>query len=204
MLQVVVKLNFSNTPFILATNIRKTCVATLALGSWPKQGLARLRAKREAHESHHMLLGVQKVWGSEPSYSHCGSSSPKWTFESSDSDYKGQNPSVWKVFYIIGNLSKHKCLKWACMTHLNIWNTSYGQKRPRVKLTIWPLTTKSRESTPFLGVQVACNILLERFQQKIQVCFRSHCNQRSSRKVMGPQNHENPNRGNFETPTWES
>jgi hypothetical protein len=24
---------------------------------------------------------------------------------------------------------KHRCLKWACITHLDIWNTSYGQKK---------------------------------------------------------------------------
>ncbi len=24
---------------------------------------------------------------------------------------------------------KRRCLKWACMTHLDIWNTSYGQKK---------------------------------------------------------------------------
>jgi hypothetical protein len=35
-------------------------VATPALGSRPKQGLARLWAKREARGSHLMLLGVQK------------------------------------------------------------------------------------------------------------------------------------------------
>jgi hypothetical protein len=35
----------------------KASVATLALGSRPKQRLARLRAKREARESHLMLLG---------------------------------------------------------------------------------------------------------------------------------------------------
>jgi len=33
-------------------------VATLALGSRPRQGLANLQAKREAHESRRMLLGV--------------------------------------------------------------------------------------------------------------------------------------------------
>jgi hypothetical protein len=33
-------------------------VVTLTLGSWLRQGLARLRAKREARESRHMLLGV--------------------------------------------------------------------------------------------------------------------------------------------------
>jgi len=26
---------------------------------------------------------------------------------------------------------KCECLKWACMTHLDIWNTSYGQKKGR-------------------------------------------------------------------------
>jgi hypothetical protein len=36
-------------------------VATLALGSRPRQGVARLRAKRETRESLHMLLGVQRV-----------------------------------------------------------------------------------------------------------------------------------------------
>jgi hypothetical protein len=33
------------------------------------------------------------------------------------------------VFYTIGKLLKHKCLKWACIAHLNISNTSYGQKK---------------------------------------------------------------------------
>jgi len=36
-------------------------VATLALGSWPRQGLARSQAKREAQE-------WRKVWGNEPSH----------------------------------------------------------------------------------------------------------------------------------------
>jgi hypothetical protein len=38
----------------------KVDVATLALGSWPKQGLTKVRAKNEAWESHFMLL---EVWG---------------------------------------------------------------------------------------------------------------------------------------------
>jgi len=31
--------------------------------------------------------------------------------------------------YIIKKLLEHKCFKGAHMTHLNIWNTSYGQKK---------------------------------------------------------------------------
>jgi hypothetical protein len=38
--------------------LEKFCIATLALGLRPRQGLARVRAKREAWESHIMLLGV--------------------------------------------------------------------------------------------------------------------------------------------------
>ncbi len=36
-----------------------------------------------------------------------------------------------RVFYIIENLLQRRCLKWACMTHLDISNTSYGQKKGR-------------------------------------------------------------------------
>jgi len=34
-------------------------------------------------------------------------------------------------FYIIGNILKLKCLKSVHITHLDIWNTSYGQKKGR-------------------------------------------------------------------------
>jgi len=33
--------------------------------------------------------------------------------------------------YIIKKLLEHKCLKGACMTHLDIWNTSYDKKKGR-------------------------------------------------------------------------
>jgi hypothetical protein len=35
------------------------------------------------------------------------------------------------VLYIIGKLLERRCLKWARLAHLNIWNTSYGQKKGR-------------------------------------------------------------------------
>ncbi len=40
--------------------------------------------------------------------------------ESLEGNYRGQNPLVWSVIYIIEKLLKHKCLKWAYMTHLDI------------------------------------------------------------------------------------
>jgi hypothetical protein len=43
--------------------------------------------------------------------------------------------------YIIGKLLKRRCLKWARIAHLDIWNTSYGQKKGR--------ESNSRESANF-------------------------------------------------------
>jgi hypothetical protein len=42
-----------------------------------------------------------------------------------------ENLSYWRVFYIIEKKLKHRCPKWACMTHLDICNTSYGQNKGR-------------------------------------------------------------------------
>jgi hypothetical protein len=81
------------------------CVATLALGSRPKQGVPRLQAKRETWESHHMLLRVQKVWGNEPSQSqvnsHVGSYYPKWIPKFSKRNFSGQNSLPQRVLYNI-------------------------------------------------------------------------------------------------------
>jgi hypothetical protein len=42
------------------TSLAMLDVITLTLGLRPRQGLVRMRAKRETQESHLMLLGVQK------------------------------------------------------------------------------------------------------------------------------------------------
>jgi hypothetical protein len=36
------------------------CVATLVLGSQPRQGLRKVRVKNETQESHFMFLGVEE------------------------------------------------------------------------------------------------------------------------------------------------
>jgi hypothetical protein len=54
---------------------------------------------------------------------------PKRTSESSEHNCKGQNPLHGRVLYIIEKLLKCRCLKWACIAHLDICNTSYGQKK---------------------------------------------------------------------------
>jgi hypothetical protein len=42
---------------------------------------------------------------------------------------RGQNSLDWIFFCIIRKLLERTCLKWACMTHLETSNTSYGQKK---------------------------------------------------------------------------
>jgi hypothetical protein len=82
-----------------------------------------------------MLPRVQRVWGNEPSHSqvssHVGNWSPERTPESLEHNFRGQNSSPWGVIYIIRKLLKCRCLKWALIAHLDIWNTSYGQKKGR-------------------------------------------------------------------------
>jgi hypothetical protein len=51
-----------------------------------------------------------------------------WMFKE---QLQGSNPMAWRVLYTIRKLLKRRCLKWVCMTHLNIWDISYGQKKGR-------------------------------------------------------------------------
>jgi hypothetical protein len=53
----------------------------------------------------------------------------QWTLEILESNFRGQNSMVCDILYIIGNLLERRCLKWACIAHLDIQNTSYGQKK---------------------------------------------------------------------------
>jgi hypothetical protein len=53
----------------------------------------------------------------------------QWTPKTSESDFRGQNSMSCGVIYIIKNLLECRCLKWVRIAHLDIWNTSYGQKK---------------------------------------------------------------------------
>jgi hypothetical protein len=108
-------------------------VTTLAMGSRPRQRLARLRAKKAAWKSHLMFPIMQKSvreWTlTLPNELPFWEFKSQWTSKSSKGDCKGQNPSIQNFLYIIKKLLKHRCLKWAHITHLDISNTSYGQKK---------------------------------------------------------------------------
>jgi hypothetical protein len=70
------------------------------------------------------------MWGR---HSH----SRKWELESSrtpknlEDDCRGQNTSHWGVLYTVGKVLKCRCPKWPCMSHLDIYNPSYEQKKGR-------------------------------------------------------------------------
>jgi hypothetical protein len=51
------------------------------------------------------------------------------------------------VLYIIEKILKRRCLKWARIAHLNIWNVSYGQKKGResnCQFDSWPQKVRNR------------------------------------------------------------
>jgi hypothetical protein len=57
------------------------------------------------------------------------------------------NPLDWRILYIIENLLDCRCLKWAYMTHLDTYNTSYDQKKGResnCQFDSRPLKVKNR------------------------------------------------------------
>jgi hypothetical protein len=69
-----------------------------------------------------------------------------WTIKFLKNSLRGQNSLDRGLHYIVENLLKHKCLKWACMIHLSISNTSYGQKKgqkSKCQFDSWPLKVKN-------------------------------------------------------------
>jgi hypothetical protein len=63
---------------------------------------------------------------------------PKWGLQSPPGLPKFQSSIVgvkntlpWSVLHDIGKLLKCRCRKWPHMSHLDIWNTSYGKKKGR-------------------------------------------------------------------------
>jgi hypothetical protein len=61
----------------------------------------------------------------------------------------------------------------------------WPKERPKVKLAVWFPTIKIQELTWFPYVQVACDIVLESSQWRLQLCFRLHPNQRLAQKSYG-------------------
>jgi len=106
---------------VFVSNVVIVIVATLALGSRPrKKGLKGAGQEECEKEDSHSQVSFP-FWELES----------RWTFERSESNFRGRNTSHWGVIYTIGKLLKCRCLKWARMTYWDICNTSYGKKKGR-------------------------------------------------------------------------
>jgi len=114
-------------PIVIVTSTK--LVVTLTLGSWLRQGCGPRRMPRN-HIS--CSRECRRMWGMTltlPSEFPLWELESQWTIKSSKSNFRDQNALYWGFPYIIEKILKHKCLKWACMTHLDTSNTSYGQKK---------------------------------------------------------------------------
>jgi hypothetical protein len=134
----------------------KLYVVTLALGSQSKQGpyLQRCRPKVKI-ESH---ISYSREWRNVRKWTHILPSGlplweleSRWTSESLEGDYRGQNSLDWKIPYTIRKLLRHKCLKWACMDHMGyLKHKLWSKEGPKVKLAVWLPIIKSQNRPDLL------------------------------------------------------
>jgi hypothetical protein len=77
---------------------------------------------------------VISLWGKCEDETHTPKSGNLESFgtpKNSELDCKGQNTLYWGVLYIVEKILKCRCPKCPRMSHLDIYNTSYGQKKGR-------------------------------------------------------------------------
>jgi hypothetical protein len=79
-----------------------------------------------------------------------------WEFartpKTSEFDCTGQNTLHWGIFYTIRKLSKFRYRKWARMSHLDICNTSYDEKKVRESNWQFDFQPPKVENRPDPGV----------------------------------------------------
>ncbi len=98
----------------------------------------------------HLLNVVTPLWGKCEDETHTPKSGNLEFFgtpKNSELDCRGQNTSHWGVIYTVGKVLKCRCPKWPCMSHLDIYNTSYSQKKGREsnwQFDSWPLKVGNR------------------------------------------------------------
>jgi hypothetical protein len=99
------------------------------------------------------------------------------------------------VLYIIGKLLERKCLEWARITHLDIWNTSYGQKKGRESNCQFDSQPKKIGNNPIYLAADKVQDTIGKLSTRATTLLR---------KVMGLQSHRSPDWYDFKTPTRES
>jgi hypothetical protein len=125
------------------------------------------------------------------------------TFKNLELNCRGQNTLPWTVLYTVGNVLKRRCLKWPLMGHSDICSTSYVWKKGQesnCRESNWQFDSRPLKGW-FPSFQETCDIPLESSQRGLQLCFRPHCNRRSTQEVMHPQSCGTPSCCNFGTPS---
>ncbi len=100
---------------------------------------------------------------------------------------------------------KHRCPTCARMTHLDICNTSYGQKK--VRESNWQFDSRPQKvrHLPYSFVyRWHATHRWKALDEGYNFGFRPHPNLRFAQEVMNSQSCGSPNLNNFGTPTWES
>jgi hypothetical protein len=119
-----------NPIFLIKLKWTMSYVTTLVLGSWPRQNTERCKLGMQPENHIYIPKSVGECEGMNPQIF-------KWILilgivvpmDFSENDLKSQNSLYWNFPYTIGNLLRHKCLKWSCIIHLNIYNINYGWKK---------------------------------------------------------------------------
>jgi hypothetical protein len=99
---------------------------------------------------------------------------------------RGQNPLDWRVPYFVGNFLECRCLKWACMTHLDTSNASYGQKKGREsnwQFDSRSLKVRNRPSSLRVG---AMQHIVGKFSTRATTLFRTSFQSKAFTQNYGP------------------
>jgi hypothetical protein len=153
-----------------------------------------------------MLPGCKRMWENKPSHSQMKfpllELKSWWILEYLESNFKNRKLMDWRVSYTIRKILEFRCPKWGRMTHLDISNTSYDQKKGQE--SNWQFDSRPLKVRNWSNFFMCRRRATYYWKALDEGWFRPHRNRKSAREVMGPQSHENPKCGNSGTPIWES
>jgi hypothetical protein len=96
------------------------------------KGCVSILIKGLGHEKHMLCHNpTLEEWEDDYHTPEMGTWESVGTPKTLEFDCKGWNTSHWGVLYIIGKILKCKCRKWAPISHLDIFSTSYDKKKGR-------------------------------------------------------------------------
>ncbi len=129
-------------------------VTTLTLGSWLRQGHAKVEVGNATRESHSHFQEFGRVWWNDLTL-------PNGFLKLQRAIWGGQNSLDWKKSYIIGKLLK--CLKWGHIIQSSIHNTSCDWKKGQKSKCQFDFQPLKVENCLELLKWKACHIFLESF-----------------------------------------